>query len=246
MPKVYKSEQAGAIKTTEEIKKQKDLHDGHLETNNTRERTEYGGLTLFEMRRKHGIPDGVGGQEILEAFRADNVGTLRKEESAEEVAHQRKVLDSAKMELEWDRKERDSRRDLEGEETEAKMSRPEESQARRYNPQTGSANDAGVDRGVFSSEHLDTGYGLACDVKRVVMYEGLGRDPHTGQSVATGHLAGQFMTPGQVLERTITLEGHIEIDKFSVEMMALEDVVILRDLCNNHLNSMVKKISVHS
>jgi len=52
------------------------------------------------------------------------------------------------------------------------------------------------------------------------------------------------MGAGQVLERTITLEGHIEIDKFSVEMMTLEDVVILRDLCNNHLNSMVKKISI--
>jgi hypothetical protein len=52
------------------------------------------------------------------------------------------------------------------------------------------------------------------------------------------------MNPGQVLERTITLEGHIELDKFSVEMMALEDVVILRDLCNNHLNSMVKKVSI--
>ena len=56
----------------------------------------------------------------------------------------------------------------------------------------------------------------------------------------------QYMNPGQILERTITLEGHIELDKFSVEMMALEDVVILRDLCNNHLNSMVKKVSVHS
>ena len=83
----------------------------------------------------------------------------KKEESAEEIAHQRKVLESAKMELEWDRKERDSRRDLEGEETEARRSNPEESQARRYNPQTGVGAD--VERGVFSSSHLDTGYGLA-------------------------------------------------------------------------------------
>ena len=233
-----------AIKTPEEIKKQKARHDDQLKKNDAREKTEYDGLTLFEMRRKHGISDGVGGQEILEAFRADNVGTLRKEESAEEVAHQRKVLDSAKMELEWDRKERDSRRDLEGEETEARRSNPEESSARRANPSTGGANDAGVNRGVFSNEHIDTGYGLACDIKRVVIYEGLPRDPRTGQSVATGSLPGQFMGAGQVLERTITLEGHIEIDKFSVEMMTLEDVVILRDLCNNHLNSMVKKISI--
>ena len=240
--KKHPVEQAGAIKTPEEVKKQKDLHDSHLKINNARERTEYDGLTLREMRRKHSIPTSVGGLEILEAYNADKLGTVKKEESAEEIAHQRKVLESAKMELEWDRKERDSRRDLEGEETEARRSNPEESQARRYNPQTGVGAD--VERGVFSSSHLDTGYGLACDIKRVVIYEGLPRDPQTGQSVATSPHAGQYMLPGQVLERTITLEGHIEIDKFSVEMMALEDVVILRDLCNNHLNSMVKKVSI--
>ena len=240
--KKHPVEQAGAIKTPEEVKKQKDLHDSHLKINNARERTEYDGLTLREMRRKHAIPTSIGGLEILEAYNADNLGTVKKEESAEEIAHQRKVLESAKMELEWDRKERDSRRDLEGEETEARRSNPEESQARRYNPQTGVGAD--VERGVFSSDHLDTGYGLACDIKRVVIYEGLPRDPQTGQSVATSPHAGQYMLPGQVLERTITLEGHIEIDKFSVEMMAFEDVVILRDLCNNHLNSMVKKVSI--
>ena len=233
-----------AIKTPEEIKKQKARHDDQLKKNDAREKTEYDGLTLFEMRRKHGISSTIGGQEILDAYRADNIGTVRKEETREEIAHTRKVLETAKMELEWDRKERDSRRDLEGEETEARRSNPEESSARRANPSTGGANDAGVNRGVFSNEHIDTGYGLACDIKRVVIYEGLPRDPRTGQSVATGNLPGQFMGAGQVLERTITLEGHIEIDKFSVEMMALEDVVILRDLCNNHLNSMVKKISI--
>ena len=225
--------------------KQKKLHDAQVKKSETREREkEYDGLTLREMRRKHGIPESVGGQEILDAYKADKVGTVRKEESAEEIAHQRKVLDQAKMELEWDRKERDSRRDLEGEETEARMSRPQESQARRANPQTGVGKD--VDKGVFSSDHLDTGYGLAADIRRVVLYEGLRRDPRTGRSVATGNMPRQYMNPGQILERTITLEGHIELDKFSVEMMALEDVVILRDLCNNHLNSMVKKVSVHS
>ena len=242
--KKHPVEQAGAIKTPEEVKKQKDLHDSILEKNNARERTEYGGLTLFEMRRKHGISGNVGSQEIMEAYKADNIDTFKKEESAEEIAHQRKVLESAKMELEWDRKERDSRRDLEGEENEQRGSKPEESQARRANPQT--APDSTVDKGVFSSDHLDHGYGLACDVRRVVLYEGLRRDPRTGQSVATSDMARQYMNPGQILERTITLEGHIELDKFSVEMMALEDVVILRDLCNNHLNSMVKKVSVHS
>ena len=225
--------------------KQKKLHDAQVKKSETREREkEYDGLTLKEMRRKHGIPESVGGQEILDAYKADNVGTVRKEESVEEIAHQRKVLDQAKMELEWDRKERDSRRDLEGEENEKRGSKPEESQARRANPQT--APDSTVDKGVFSSDHLDHGYGLACDVRRVVLYEGLRRDPRTGQSVATSDMARQYMNPGQILERTITLEGHIELDKFSVEMMALEDVVILRDLCNNHLNSMVKKVSVHS
>ena len=225
--------------------KQKKIHDKVKKKNVTREREkEYDGLTLREMRRKHGIPESVGGQEILDAYKADNVGTVRKEETVEEIAHQRKILDQAKMELEWDRKERDSRRDLEGEENEKRGSKPEESQARRANPQT--APGGAVDKGVFSSDHLDRGYGLACDVRRVVLYEGLRRDPRTGQSVATSDMARQYMNPGQILERTITLEGHIELDKFSVEMMALEDVVILRDLCNNHLNSMVKKVSVHS
>ena len=231
-----------AIKTPEEIKKQKARHDDQLKKNDAREKTEYDGLTLFEMRRKHGISSTIGGQEILDAYRADNIGTVRKEETREEIAHTRKVLETAKMELEWDRKERDSRKDLEGEDTEARMSRPEESQARRANPNT--APGGRVDKGVFSSDHLDFGYGLACDVRRVVLYEGLKRDPRTGTSVATGDLPRQYMNPGQVLERTLTIEGHIEIDKFSVEMMALEDVVILRDLCNNHLNSMVKKVSI--
>ena len=231
-------------KTPEEIKKQQDYHDVNLKKNNARERTEYDGLTLVEMRRKHNIPSHFGGLEILEAYNADNLGKVKKEETVEEIAHHRKVLESAKMELEWDRKERESRRDLEGEETEARMSRPEESQARRTNPQTGVGAD--VERGVFSSDHLDTGYGKAADLRRVILYEGLRRDPRTGQSVATSDMARQYMNPGQVLERTLTLEGHIELDKFSIEMMALEDVVILRDLCENHLKTMVKKVSIHT
>ena len=226
----------------EHNKKQKALHDDNVKKHEAREKTEYDGLTLKEIRRKHSIPLNVGGQEILDAYKADKVDTVRKEETAEEIAHQRKVLDQAKMELEWDRKERDSRKDLEGEEVEAKRSRPEDSTAHRANPQTGVGKD--VERGIFSSDHLDTGYGKAADIRRVVLYEGLKRDPRTGQSVATADMARQYMNPGQVLERTITLEGHIEIDKFSVEMMALEDVVILRDLCNDHLNSMVKKVSI--
>ena len=228
----------------QKVKKQKKVFDDLEKKIEIREKSEFDGLTMPEMRRKHSIPHSVSHTQILEAYNADKLSgaTVKKEESAEEIAHQRKVLDQAKMELEWDRKERDSRRDLEGEETEARMSRPEESQARRANPQTGVGKD--VDKGVFSSDHLDTGYGLAADIRRVVLYEGLRRDPRTGKSVATGDMPRQYMNPGQVLERTLTLEGHIEIDKFSVEMMALEDVVILRDLCNNHLNSMVKKVSI--
>ena len=223
--------------------KQKELHDQRLKENETREREkEYDGLTLKEMRRKHGIGAHVGGHEILEAYKADKVDTIRKEESSEEIARQRKILDQAKMELEWDRKERDARAELEGEETEARRSNPDESQARRANPLT--APGADVEKGVFSNEHMDHGYGMACDVRRVVLYEGLKRDPRTGQSIATNDLQRQYMNPGQVLERTLTLEGHIELDKFSIEMMALEDVVILRDLCNEHLNQMVKKVSI--
>ena len=238
-------EKQSAASTVEiSAKKQKKLHGNLVEKIETRERKEYDGLTLPEMRRKHSIPHSVGSVDILEAYQADSMGTVKKEQSAEEITRQRKVLESAKMELEWDRKERDSRRDLEGEENEQRGSKPEESSARRANPQTGVGTD--VERGVFSSDHLDTGYGLAADIRRVVLYEGLRRDPRTGKSVATENMPRQYMNPGQVLERTLTLEGHIEIDKFSVEMMALEDVVILRDLCNNHLNSMVKKVSIHT
>jgi hypothetical protein len=236
-------EKQSAASTVEiSAKKQKKLHGSLVEKIETRERKEYDGLTLPEMRRKHSIPHSVGSVDILEAYQADSMGTVKKEQSAEEITRQRKVLESAKMELEWDRKERDSRRDLEGEENEQRGSKPEESSARRANPQTGVGTD--VERGVFSSDHLDTGYGLAADIRRVVLYEGLRRDPRTGKSVATENMPRQYMNPGQVLERTLTLEGHIEIDKFSVEMMALEDVVILRDLCNNHLNSTVKKVSI--
>ena len=113
-----------------EIEKQKAILDEKVEQHETRERKEeYDGLTLKEMRRKHSIPLNVGGLEILDAYKADNVDTVKKEESAEEIARQRKILDQAKMELEWDRKERDSRQDLEGEENASSRSKPEESLA---------------------------------------------------------------------------------------------------------------------
>ena len=70
--------------------KQKKIHDKVKKKNVTREREkEYDGLTLREMRRKHGIPPEVGGQEILDAYKADKVGTVRKEESVEENVSKR-------------------------------------------------------------------------------------------------------------------------------------------------------------
>jgi len=79
-----------AKKTSKEIKKQKDLHDKDLKKNNKRERTEeFDGLTLAEMRRKHSIPISVDGQQILDAYNADNIGVVRKEETAEQIASRR-------------------------------------------------------------------------------------------------------------------------------------------------------------
>ena len=57
--------------------KQKELHDAQVKKSETREREkEYDGLTLREMRRKHRIPTSVGGQEILDAYNADKLGTV--------------------------------------------------------------------------------------------------------------------------------------------------------------------------
>ena len=107
--------QADGGDAAEKAKKQKKVFDDLEKKIEIREKSEFGGLTLPEMRRKHSIPHSVSHTQILEAYNADKLSTVKKEESAEEIAHQRKVLDQAKMELEWDRKERDSRRDLEGE-----------------------------------------------------------------------------------------------------------------------------------
>ena len=53
-------------------KKQKAIHDELVVKHETRERKEeYDGLTLKEMRRKHSIPLSVGGEQILEAYKAD-------------------------------------------------------------------------------------------------------------------------------------------------------------------------------
>ena len=68
-----------AGKSDEEIKKQKDLHDDGVKKHETRERKEeYDGLTLKEMRRKHSIPLSVGGEQILEAYKADESESIAK------------------------------------------------------------------------------------------------------------------------------------------------------------------------
>ena len=120
-----------------DAKTQKKTHDEGVVKHEKREREkEYDGLTLKEMRRKHGIGENIGGEEILAAYKEDKINSVKREETAEEIAKQRKILEQAKMELEWDRKEREARRDLEGEESEHKMSRPEETLSRRANPLT--------------------------------------------------------------------------------------------------------------
>ena len=61
----YKNEGADA-------KTQKKTHDEGVVKHEKREREkEYDGLTLKEMRRKHGIGEHVGGEEILAANKAD-------------------------------------------------------------------------------------------------------------------------------------------------------------------------------
>ena len=98
---------------TEKARKQKKVFDDLEKKIDIREKSEFDGLTMPEMRRKHSIPHSVSHTQILEAYNADKLSTVKKEETVEEIAHQRKVLDQAKMELEWERKERESRRDLE-------------------------------------------------------------------------------------------------------------------------------------
>ena len=96
----YKNEGADA-------KTQKKTHDEGVVKHQKREREkEYDGLTLKEMRRKHGIGENIGGEEILAAYKEDKINSVKREETAEEIAKQRKILEQAKMELEWDRKER--------------------------------------------------------------------------------------------------------------------------------------------
>ena len=72
-------------------------------------------------------------------------------------------------------------------------------------------------------------YGTAANVKRVVMYDEVVREVQ---------LPG-FGAPMQEL-RTMEIIGHIEVDKLSLQHMAVEDLVCLRDMCANVLDEKIK------
>ena len=72
-------------------------------------------------------------------------------------------------------------------------------------------------------------YGTAANVKRVVMYDEVTREIQ---------LPG-FGAPMQEL-RTMEIIGHIEVDKLSLQHMAVEDLVCLRDMCANVLDEKIK------
>ena len=72
-------------------------------------------------------------------------------------------------------------------------------------------------------------YGTAANVKRVVMYDEVAREVQ---------LPG-FGAPMQEW-RTMEIIGHIEVDKLSLQHMAVEDLVCLRDMCANVLDEKIK------
>ena len=72
-------------------------------------------------------------------------------------------------------------------------------------------------------------YGTAANVKRVVMYDEVAREVQ---------LPG-FGAPMQEW-RTMEIVGHIEVDKLSLQHMAVEDLVCLRDMCANVLDEKIK------
>ena len=72
-------------------------------------------------------------------------------------------------------------------------------------------------------------YGTAANVKRVIMYD---------EVVRQVQLPG-FGAPMQEW-RTMEIIGHIEVDKLSLQHMAVEDLVCLRDMCANVLDDKIK------
>ena len=121
-------------------------------------------------------------------------------------------------------------------EEKAKLNRPEDkdfSDAKNIAP-----DDVGAD-GQFIAQDLSFDgkeqfgvlgqYGTAANVKRVVMYDEVVREVQ---------LPG-FGAPMQEW-RTMEIVGHIEIDKLSLQHMAVEDLVCLRDMCANVLDEKIK------
>ena len=121
-------------------------------------------------------------------------------------------------------------------EEKAKLNRPEDkdfSDARNTSP-----NDIGA-TGQFIAQDLSFdgkeqfgvlgNYGTAANVKRVVMYDDVIRE---GQMPGMGAPVNEW--------RTMEIVGHIEVDKLSLQHMAVEDLVCLRDMCANVLDEKIK------
>ena len=72
-------------------------------------------------------------------------------------------------------------------------------------------------------------YGTAANVKRVVMYDEVVREV---QMSGIGAPMNEW--------RTMEIIGHIEVDKLSLQHMAVEDLVCLRDMCANVLDDKIK------
>ena len=72
-------------------------------------------------------------------------------------------------------------------------------------------------------------YGTAANVKRVIMYDDVIRE---GQMPGMGTPVNEW--------RTMEIIGHIEVDKLSLQHMAVEDLVCLRDMCANVLDEKIK------
>ena len=72
-------------------------------------------------------------------------------------------------------------------------------------------------------------YGTAANVKRVVMYDEVVREV-------------QLPGFGAPMQEWLTMEiiCHIEVDKLSLQHMAVEDLVCLRDMCANVLDEKIK------
>ena len=121
-------------------------------------------------------------------------------------------------------------------EEKARLNRPEDkdfSDAKNIAP-----DDVGAD-GQFIAQDLSFdgkeqfgvlgNYGTAANVKRVVMYDDVIRQ---GQMPGMGTPINEW--------RTMEIIGHIEVDKLSLQHMAVEDLVCLRDMCANVLDEKIK------